>query len=343
MEGEGIEATFHVANPLTRVVDTPSVPTTTPTVPDITNEDWPITVELFNGIAPFHLIFDSQLNIISMGNSFVKLLAKNVCHEQLSLASIFNVELPTIALTYRNIRKEFAGLFILSLKDGILPSRGKQPAFRGQMSPVTSSADSPILFISSPSANSFDELERMGFSITDIGKTDPLHELLENNNYYNPKMDLSGQLEKAKHQLEVEKADVELAKAHTDKLLQCMLPVQVAYDLQANGYVVPREFSQVTILFTSISNFQTICDENSPHNIVVLLNGLFTRFDNLVETHLVYKVNYSSFSQTESIAHTCIHCQQSSLHTILGCLLFGSAKILKPFVQCKANEVCYYI
>ena len=282
------EATFHIASPRTNYDDPPGEAVVAP------DEDWPITVELFNVIAPFHLIFDSQLNIISMGNSFAKLLAKNVCHEELSLMNIFNIELPTIAPTYRNIHKEFAGLFILSLKDGILPFRRKQPAFRGQMFPVTSCADSPILFISSPSANSFDELERMGFNISDIGKTDPLHELLESNSYYNPKMDLSGQLEKAKHQLEVEKADVELAKAHTDKLLQCMLPVQVAYDLKANGYVVPREFSQVSVLFTSIRNFQEICKGNSPHDIVVLLNGLFTRFDCLVETHQVYKVSISN-------------------------------------------------
>ena len=281
-------ATFHVASPSKNDDDDPGESVVAP------DEDWPITVELFNVIAPFHLIFDSQLNIISMGNSFVKLLAHNVCHEQLSLMNLFNIELPTIAPTYRNIRKEFAGLFILSLKDGILPSRGKQPAFRGQMSPVTSCADSPILFISSPSANTFEEMERMGFSITDIGKTNPLHELLENNNYYNPKMDLSRQLEKAKHQLEVKKADVELAKAHTDKLLQCMLPIQVAYDLKANGYVVPREFSQVSVLFTSISNFQVICKNNSPLDIVVLLNGLFTRFDCLVEIHQVYKVSKQS-------------------------------------------------
>ena len=231
-----------------------------------------------------------------MGNSFLKLFAENICHKhmRLSLVSLFNIELPTIALTYRNIRKEFAGLFILSLKYGVLPSRRKQPAFRGQMFPVTSSADSPILFIASPSANSFEEMEKMEFNITDIEKSDPLHELLENNNYYNPQMDLSRQLEKAKHQLEVEKAEVELAKSHTDDLLQCMLPVQVAYDLKANGYVIPKEFPQVSVLFTAISNFQLICKNNSPHDIVVLLNGLFTQFDKLVETHQVYKVGLST-------------------------------------------------
>ena len=235
-----------------------------------------------------------------MGNSFVKLLSSYRKLGELSLVNLFNVELPTITLTYRNFRKEFCGLFILSLKYGVLPSRRKQPAFRGQMFPVTASADSPILFIASPAVNSFEEMEKMEFNITDIEKTNPLHELLENNNYYNPKMDLSGQLEKAKHQLEVEKAEVEVAKSHTDNLLQSMLPVQVAYDLKASGYVNPREFSQVSILFTSISNFQTICKENSPHDIVVLLNGLFTRFDNLVETHQVYKVinKYITFSKS---------------------------------------------
>ena len=255
--------------------------------------DWPITPELFDSVVPYYLVFNSQLQVVVMSERFTKIFKKDTPRP--FLHDVFDLEIPRVKLTYSNILNEMTALFIFTVKESaISPQFNKwtvRPSFRGQMFLAQTGLDSQILFLASPAANKFEQLEEMGLNVTDIGKADALHELLENHNYYNPKMDLSGQLEKTKHQLEVEKSEVEKATARTDEILHCMLPRQVAADLKTNGSVTPQEFSQVSILFTAIADFDTVCESRTPHEVVTLLNTLFTRFDNLVEKHQVYKVS----------------------------------------------------
>ena len=253
--------------------------------------DWPITPELFDSIVRYYMVFDSKLQVVVMSERFTKIFKKDTPRP--FLPDVFDLEIPRVPLTYSNILNEMNALFILSVKESAISPKFKWtvlPSFRGQMFLTQTGIDSQVLFLASPAANKFEQLEEMGLNVSDIGKGDPLHELLENHNYYNPKMDLSGQLEKTKHQLEVEKAEVEKATARTDEILHCMLPRQVAADLKANGWVTPQEFSQVSILFTAIADFDAVCKSRTPHEVVTLLNTLFTRFDNLVEKHQVYKV-----------------------------------------------------
>lgn len=255
-----------------------------------TDEDWPITPEIFDSIASYHLIFDTELRIVLMSSGFVALFNADVSLEEVTINNLFDLEIPRISLTHANVMNELNALFILSVKNSMLLNRNTKPSFRGQMLPVRHSLDSPILFLASPSANNFEQLNQMGISIGDIGKGNALHELLQKYDFYGPQMDLPGKLERAKHQLEFERREVERARGHTDEILHRMLPVQVANDLKSDGFVTPMEFTQVSILFTAIYDFQTICKESTPHQIVTLLNNLFTRFDNLLEKYQVYKV-----------------------------------------------------
>ncbi len=287
-----VKANFHIIKPRSEFETEPKTNSTTSTT--TTAVEWPVTPELFESIAPYHLIFDSDLKILRMSVPFSRIIEPQHITDHPKIGDLFDIEIPQVALTYGNILNESNALFILSVKHstsyGAISKRILRPSFRGQMCPFSSSLDSPILFIASPAVNSFEQLEQMGLSIADIGKSSSLHILLKRNNDYNPQMDLSRQLEKAKNQLEMEKAAVEKAKRHTDLILHRMLPVQVASVLKQNGFVAPMEFPQVSILFTAIADFQQICKENSSHQVVTLLNDLFTRFDNLVETYQVYKV-----------------------------------------------------
>ena len=253
---------------------------------------WPITPQLFCQVSPFHILFDHTLSILSMGESVAQLLPAEPVGED-RLSNYFSVEIPNVTLSYTNIRIHSAGLFIINVNRAVLSSLHrvkKLPRLRGQMIPLSSMAESPVLFLGSPAVNSFQELEGMGLTTMQLALSDPLHELLKNNAYFAAKVNLSDELERAKHHLQIEQAKLQREKNRVDHLLRAMLPVQVAAELKANGYATPQEFSQISILFTGLENFDAICKLRNPLEVVVLLNRLFKCFDSLVEKHSVYKV-----------------------------------------------------
>ncbi len=79
-------------------------------------------------------------------------------------------------------------------------------------------------------------------------------------------------------------------KHRTDGLLYSMLPRSVANDLREGKPVAGDSFPAVTVLFCDIVGFTATASSHSPLEIFELLGRLFTRFDELIERHPVYKV-----------------------------------------------------
>ena len=284
-----ISPNFHVAS----IIRKRGGSITSPNESSVNSDtQWPITPELFSQVSPFHVLFDHTLSILSLGESLAQLLPGEPVQGE-KLDDYFSLEVPNVMLLYKNIRIHSAGLFIINLKRAVLTNLHhirKLPRLRGQMIPLSSASESPILFLGSPAVNSFQELESMGLSSAQLTLSDPLHELLKNNAYFATKVNLSDELERAKHHLQIEQTKLQREKDRIDHLLQAMLPVQVAAELKANGYATPQEFSQISVLFTGLENFDAICKLRNPLEVVILLNRLFKCFDSLVEKHNVYKV-----------------------------------------------------
>ena len=51
-----------------------------------------------------------------------------------------------------------------------------------------------------------------------------------------------------------------------------------------------KHFDSVTIMFSYLDNFDNICANVSPMEVVTLVNKMFLTFDELSEKHDVYKV-----------------------------------------------------
>ncbi|KAM9462546.1 guanylyl cyclase C isoform 1-T1 [Clarias gariepinus] len=75
-----------------------------------------------------------------------------------------------------------------------------------------------------------------------------------------------------------------------DNLNFMLLPGPVVRSLKETGIVEPELFEEVTIYFSDIVGFTTLCHYSTPMEVVDMLNDIYKNFDSILDHHDVYKV-----------------------------------------------------
>ncbi|MDP3311679.1 MAG: adenylate/guanylate cyclase domain-containing protein [Polaromonas sp.] len=87
---------------------------------------------------------------------------------------------------------------------------------------------------------------------------------------------------------ETQRAQAERARA--DKVLYNVLPAVIADELKRDGRVKALKFENMGVLFADIAGFTRFSRALPPDALVLVLNDIFSAFDELVERHALEKI-----------------------------------------------------
>jgi PAS domain S-box-containing protein len=146
-----------------------------------------------------------------------------------------------------------------------------------------------------PHLNSGGQIEKLiavEFDITVFKtKEDELH--LQ----YKKMKEITNNLEKANAQLEEQKREINLQKQtieqeqeKSEKLLNNILPFEVAKQLKSKGRAGTRQYKLVSVLFADFKGFSNISKTLDPKDLVSILDSYFAQFDEITGRHYIEKI-----------------------------------------------------
>uniref|UniRef100_A0A915PAD7 guanylate cyclase n=1 Tax=Meloidogyne floridensis TaxID=298350 RepID=A0A915PAD7_9BILA len=75
-----------------------------------------------------------------------------------------------------------------------------------------------------------------------------------------------------------------------EQILLELLPKSVVDELRLGLRVEPQFYGSVTVMYSDIVGFTSLCSESAPMEVVDLLNGMFRAFDEAISRHQAFKV-----------------------------------------------------
>lgn len=91
-------------------------------------------------------------------------------------------------------------------------------------------------------------------------------------------------------ELQQEKERLQIEQEKSERLLLNILPKSIAERLKRGEHAIAERYASVTVLFADVVDFINLANYTDPHDLVALLNDLFSRFDHIADHHGLEKI-----------------------------------------------------
>lgn len=258
-----------------------------------------ISPATFCNIFPFHLMFGRDMEILQNGDSLSRVIKGLNGRAHLRMPDIFELVRPKIEFNSNALLAHINTVFVLRTRPGCLqvPNSidvnadfdSKSLRLKGQILYLEEFDNT--LFLCSPSVSNLDDLRENNLYLSDIPVHDVTRNLILLSEQFQEDRILTKEPEILTDKLQQTHRDLAEEKKLTDQLLYSTLPPSVAQELRHKRPAQAEKFEMVTILFSGIVDFENICQNSEPVEIVQLLNNIYTDFDILTDQiNDVYKV-----------------------------------------------------
>jgi len=246
----------------------------------------------FSKAFPFHMIFDRNLEFLQIGAALRRVLKDVNNFERPLVTNFFTITRPqNMEFDFNAIYARLNNAFVLTaLDEVVIPSQPAGASGNNTVAPRKSNLRlkgemiyiedrDALLFMCSPSVANVAELRNKGICLSDIPIHDATRDLVLLSENIRKELELTHQLRVVSEQMTAIHNELESEMDLYNRLLFSVLPNSIATSLCEMNAVPAERFDCVTLMFSAIVNFATLCQEFESHEIVSMLNELYTKFD----------------------------------------------------------------
>lgn len=267
------------------------------------HQQLPLSVQTFARVFPFHFMCDQNLRFIQYGNGLRKVFGEQN-KIQAHISNVFSIVQPNVGFFFESIRHRTNLAFILRIRDNILNENFRGLELKGQIIECVESKS--LLFFGSPIIKGLQSLTGRGLFLSDIPIHDATRDIILVEEQSRAQESLKRRMDKLKESIVKANNAVEIERRKNVDLLGLIFPANVARQLWNGQLVEARQYNDVTMLFSDIVGFTSICSSASPMAIINMLKELYSQFDAFCGEVDVYK--------TETIGDA--YCVASGIHRL---------------------------
>ncbi|XP_075149054.1 guanylate cyclase 1 soluble subunit alpha 2 [Haematobia irritans] len=240
---------------------------------------------------PWHFIMNEDLELVQLGRGFSKLYKPYMADAGCHATTYFDFKRPKgLTLKFRDIVRRTCTPFLIALKSppDVAEFTAKGLEIKGQM--VHCPESNSLLFMGSPFLDGLDGLTCNGLFISDIPLHDATREVILVGEQARAQDGLRRRMDKLKSSIEEANAAVTKERKKNVSLLHLIFPAEIAERLWLGASIDAKTYPDVTILFSDIVGFTSICSRATPFMVISMLESLYKDFDEFCDMFDVYKV-----------------------------------------------------
>lgn len=243
----------------------------------ITNElnlsllEFNLNSDLIKSTFPFTILIDRNLNIVEFGDSLVRHLGSLILSGYgLSFLTYFSIETPKLNdYSFESLVINQNNLVVIKIK--LVDSKFaqlKDMEIKGSI--VYENDIDCILFLGSPLIQSLEELNDRGLYISDIPIHDAVRDIILVGEQTKAQEGLKFRMEKLKKSILQANEDIQKEKLKNIELLNMIFPSEIAEKLWMGQKVNAHNVENVTLLYSDIVGFTSICSSSEPIEIGII-------------------------------------------------------------------------